>query len=277
MEIETAATVRSVQTASTTHSAPLTPAPKYSPTRYAPIVTTTAVGDSLRRMTGSAAAAGHTAPTPASAAPAPTAPEKSIPAAPAPPKPVAAAPQAPFATPPVPGPATSTVEEPSDALTPDEARLTNEIDQLWYAHCKAQGTLHKSREGAAQMRAELSKRLHELKSVLSRPGRGGAWFSFLKVHAIPRSTADRLVNAHEKTISGAAENCPIGASKEHEPTDIVVRRCLNGLWPKLSRVLTTAEHLEMFVAELTKMAKKSFGADDEASSSSVSEGAAATL
>jgi hypothetical protein len=48
------------------------------------------------------------------------------------------------------------------------------------------------------------KRLHELKSVLSRPGRGGAWFSFLKEQSIPRTTADRLVNTYEKAISGAA-------------------------------------------------------------------------
>jgi hypothetical protein len=150
------------------------------------------------------------------------------------------------------------------------------VDHLWKAHTEAQGFLKLSRDDAAKTRAALSKRLHELKSVLSRPGRGGAWFSFLKAQAIPRSTADRLVNAHAKTIPGPAGNCPTGASKP-EPADVVVRRYLDGLWPKLSRVLTTREHLELFIVELTQMAEESFGADVEVSSSTVSDGAAATL
>jgi hypothetical protein len=155
--------------------------------------------------------------------------------------------------------------------------LTEEIDHLWKAHTEAQGFLKLSREDAAKTRAALSRRLHDLKSVLSRPGRGGAWFSFLKAQAIPRSTADRLVNAHAKTVPEPAGNCPSGASEIHEPTDVVVRRYLHGLWPKLSRVLWTREHVEMFVVELTQLAEETFGEDDEASSSALPEAAAATL
>ena len=121
-----------------------------------------------------------------------------------------------------------------------------------------------------QDRADLSKRLHELKSVLSRPGRGGAWFSFLKEQSIPRSTADRLVNAHGKAISGTAGKCPTGAS-EKETAEVTVHRYFRGLWPKLSQVLTTREHVAMFIAALTNIAEKSFAAADESSNSPGSE------
>ena len=120
-----------------------------------------------------------------------------------------------------------------------------------------------------KIRADLSRHLHELKSVLSRPGRGGAWFSFLKEQSIPRSTADRMVNAHEKTISEEVGNCLTGASKP-EAAEVVVARYLHGLWPKLSRVLTTREHVEMFIAALTNIAEKSLVATDESSNSPAS-------
>jgi hypothetical protein len=148
-------------------------------------------------------------------------------------------------------------------LTPEEVRWAKEIDHLWKAHTEVRGFLKLSREDAAKTRAALAKRLYELKCVLSRPGRGGAWFAFLKEQAIPRSSADRLANAHAKTIPGPAGNCPSGASKAQEPTDVVVRRYLNGLWPKLSRVLATREHLEMFIVALTDIAEKSFAANAE--------------
>lgn len=195
--------------------------------------------------------------------------QSSKPTVPAPPAPTT--PHMAVSEPSAPAGSVTTVEEPSVESTPEEVQLTQEIDQLWNAHSRAQGSLRKSREEAAKIRADLSRHLHELKSVLSRPGRGGAWFSFLKAQAIPRSTADRLVNAHLKTIPGRAGNCPSGASEMEEPTDVVVRRYLHGLWPKLSRVLSTPEHVEMFVVELTQMAEKSFGEDDESSNSPASE------
>jgi hypothetical protein len=193
----------------------------------------------------------------------------SKPTVPAPP--ARTTPQMAVSEPSAPAGSVTTVEEPSFESTPEEVQLTEEIDQLWNAHSRAQGSLRKSREDAAKIRADLSVRLHQLKKVLSRPGRGGAWFSFLKAQAIPRSTADRLVNAHQKTISGVDGNCPTGASEKHEPMEVVVHRYLNGLWPKLSRVLTTREHVEMFIAALTNIAEKSFAAADESSNSPASE------
>jgi hypothetical protein len=46
---------------------------------------------------------------------------------------------------------------------------------------------------------------------------------------------------------------------------------LHGLWPKLSRVLTTREHVEIFITALTNIAENSFAATDESSNSPASE------
>ena len=167
-------------------------------------------------------------------------------------------------------PVTSPTVADSSVTDPGEKQLNNEIGQLWRAHSEAQGSLRMSREEVKKVRADLSRHLHELKSILSRPGRGGAWLSFLKEQSIPRSTADRMVNAHEKTISEDVGNCPTGASKP-EPAEVVVARYLNGLWPKLSRVLTTREHVAMFIAALTNITEKSFAANGESSNSPASE------
>ena len=143
-----------------------------------------------------------------------------------------------------------------------EAKLASEITEMWRVHTQSRAALHKTRAELKQMRIELSQRLHELKAVLSRPGRGGAWSGFLDAQAIPRSTADRLVRGYEKTIAAEGGNCT--NEQIPEPTDVIVRRYFSSLWPRLSRILTTRESIEMFVAELRRTADKSFGVGAEA-------------
>jgi hypothetical protein len=147
-----------------------------------------------------------------------------------------------------------------------EAQLTNEVGELWQVHNKAKTSLHQTRVELKRIRTDLSQRLSELKQVLSRPGRGGAWSSFLESQRIPRSTADRLVRGYEKTIAAEGENCT--SEQTPEPTDVIVRRYFRALWPRLSRILTTRESIEMFVVELRQTADKSFGAGAEAPSGS---------
>ena len=137
-------------------------------------------------------------------------------------------------------------------LDPTEVNLSTEIEQLWQVHSNAQTSLNRSRAEVKVVRDDLSRRLHELKAVLSRPGRGGAWSSFLQVQKIPRSTADRLVRGHEKKLV-SEQNCT--AEQIVEPTEVTVRRYLQGLWPRLSRVLTTSEAVALFIAALNQAAK----------------------
>ena len=151
-----------------------------------------------------------------------------------------------------------TLEVPT-ATDSAEAQLTNEIADMWRIHNQAQTSLHKTRAELKQIRTNLSHRLHELKAVLSRPGRGGAWSSFLESQRIPRSTADRLVRGYEKTIAAEGENCT--SEQTPEPTDVVVRRYVHALWPRLSRVLTSSEAVHVFIVELHRTAERSFEAN----------------
>jgi hypothetical protein len=138
----------------------------------------------------------------------------------------------------------------------DEPQLIGEISDLWQIRAQTQGTLKKSREDIKRIRADLSERLHQLKAILARPGRGGAWCSFLGAQKIPRSTADRFVRGHEKTTAGKEGNCT--TEQISEPDEVVVRRYCRGLWPKLSRVLTSNELVEVFVAALRLTANGTF-------------------
>jgi ABC-type hemin transport system substrate-binding protein len=87
-----------------------------------------------------------------------------------------------------------------------EAELVNEVGELWQVHNKAKTSLHQTRDELKRIRTDLSERLHAIKCVLVRPGRGGAWSSFLQSQTIPRSTADRLVRRHEKTTMADGKN-----------------------------------------------------------------------
>jgi hypothetical protein len=50
-----------------------------------------------------------------------------------------------------------------------------------------------------------------------------------------------------------------------EPSDLVIGRYVRALWPKLMKTLTTPEAVEVFVAELRRLAENSM-ADEESSS-----------
>jgi len=82
-----------------------------------------------------------------------------------------------------------------------EAQLAKDIGDLWAVHAQSQSLLGKTRDELKIVRANLAERLYELKSVLSCPGRSGQWSGFLASEKIPRTTADRLVSLHEKSIN----------------------------------------------------------------------------
>jgi hypothetical protein len=137
-----------------------------------------------------------------------------------------------------------------------ELKLVSEVESLWLVHSNAKTSLHQSRDELKRIRTDLSQRLYQLKSVLSRPGRGGAWSSFLAAQKIPRSTGDRLVRAHEKALSRDGNNC--ASEQIQEPIEVVVHRYVRALWPKLSKILTSPESVQVFIAELNRTAEKSF-------------------
>jgi hypothetical protein len=151
---------------------------------------------------------------------------------------------------------TTAVLEVPAVVDPGEEQLIDEVGNLWQAHNQARTSLHQTRDELKLVRKTLSQRLYELKSLLSRPGRGGAWSGFLVSQKIPRSTADRLVRGYAKTNSTDPDSC--AGEQIPEPTEVVVLRYVRAMWPRLSRVLTTPESVQVFIAELHRMAEKSF-------------------
>jgi hypothetical protein len=149
--------------------------------------------------------------------------------------------------------------------------LTVEIERLWTRHLaaqssfeknneehtKAQGSFRKSRAELKDLRDKLSELLHELKPLISRPGRGGGWSSFLEEQGIPRSTGDNLVRAYEKTLNSEERNCTTEPIPERPET--AIRSYLHGLWPRLSKIVKTPQDLEMFIIALKEKSLASKG------------------
>ena len=77
-----------------------------------------------------------------------------------------------------------TTDEPAGSIeTMEEGQLDILIARLW--------------AGFKRNRLALAVALHEKKLRLSRPGRNGEWSRFLRLSAIPRTSADRLVHGFE--------------------------------------------------------------------------------
>jgi len=150
---------------------------------------------------------------------------------------------------------------------PTEEQLESEILELWHTFSKGKGTMLKvngivrqTREQLKENRNRLSARLYDLKKILSKPGRDGQWSSFLCTRNISKATADRLVKTHTKSLSEAHVAEGVNVLTEHSPVsaEVTVWNYLNGLWPKLSSVLTTREAAELFLAALTERVNKKF-------------------
>jgi hypothetical protein len=136
---------------------------------------------------------------------------------------------------------------PSTPARQDEIQLTEHIISLWSFHAQARSSIGKSKEELNTIRLQLGERLSEMKSLLTTPGRGGQWYSYLREVKIPRATADRFVQRHEQSLAPA--NCLNESISQ--PTEEDVRKLVNSVWPKLQRTLTTRHTLELFIAEVT--------------------------
>lgn len=137
-----------------------------------------------------------------------------------------------------------TAVQPEQLDAETEQRLTTDINELWSWHVRAQNTVVTTKEELKLIRQRLGERLHRMKQLLARPGRGGQWSSFLQEHGISRTTADRLVAGHERLLAPES-NCPNGAIPA--PTAKDIEELFKSIRPKLARVLTTRESVYGFV------------------------------
>jgi hypothetical protein len=125
-----------------------------------------------------------------------------------------------------------------------EVNLAGEISDLWSAHVRAEGTIKRTAAELRELRLSLSAKLHEMKRVLSRPGRNGGWASFLATQNIPLSTADRYVRQHEASLNvPQARN----VSNDQFPARSDVHELFQAMWPRLRRVLRNQAKLYEFV------------------------------
>jgi hypothetical protein len=128
-----------------------------------------------------------------------------------------------------------------------EQRLATQIGELWSVHNQAQAAAAQSKEYLSEIRHQLGERLCEVKKLVARPGRGGGWSAFLAAQGIPRASADRYVQRYEKTLHPDS-NC---LDESIESTELAVRKLFAAVWPRLRRVITSKEALDLFIHELT--------------------------
>ncbi|MBZ5598469.1 MAG: hypothetical protein LAO03_22175 [Acidobacteriia bacterium] len=148
-------------------------------------------------------------------------------------------------------PAAEIPAQPSEPRTPepehlaqDEAVLSAKITKLWRLHTDYKGTIKNQTENLRSLRAELGRKLAEMKQVLARPGRNGQWSGWLKQNRISRATADRLVAKYERSLQSDS-NCL--TEQITEPSEQEIQNILAKLAPKLRKVLRTPASVYRFI------------------------------
>jgi hypothetical protein len=134
--------------------------------------------------------------------------------------------------------------QPGDAG--NEAELAEEISSLWTEHTRLSADRKVTSKELRLIRSRLAQRLHQMKAVLARPGRGGEWRGWLRERKIPRSTADRLVSRYAETLgSGSEENVLGGAISD--PATPIHEKLATSVWSSLRKTLATGESVVQFV------------------------------
>jgi hypothetical protein len=133
----------------------------------------------------------------------------------------------------------------------DEAQLAGKVVELWTSHAKREASVKRTTSELKILRTALAAKLYELKDRYCRAGRDGEWSGFLTANAIPRTSADRHVARHKKSITSEPASCPTGATKEPTSEDVV--KLVKKLKPKLEGVLTSPESVSRFLMELAKV------------------------
>jgi hypothetical protein len=149
-----------------------------------------------------------------------------------------------------------TVEAPPVSAQPDdgavETRLTQEISELWSSHVRLSGDRKATAKELRQVRARLAERLHAMKSLLARPGRGGEWRGWLRQHGIPRSSADRLVARYAETLGGDDGN--VLSEAISEPATPTAENLATAVWSSsLREVLVNGETVFQFLASIAQI------------------------
>ena len=139
-------------------------------------------------------------------------------------------------------------DAPTQSDSEIENRLTEEIQSLWTAHQETKNASKRSKDELKAIRSELAEKLHAIKALLVRTGRGGGWAAYLRSTKLARATADRWVAMHEAAVNPSPEKRLNEAISE--PTEEAIRRLVHSLLPRLRRILTTREWVDWFAEEV---------------------------
>ncbi|HEV2399567.1 MAG TPA: hypothetical protein VGS27_21665 [Candidatus Sulfotelmatobacter sp.] len=131
-----------------------------------------------------------------------------------------------------------------DGSDENEAALVAEITELWRLHVDYSVSMRHQAQNLRSLRAELGKKLSDMKQTLAKPGRNGQWSGWLKERRIPRATADRLVLKYDRSLNPDG-NCLNESISE--PTEEEIQTLLDKVAPKLRRVLRTPASAYRFI------------------------------
>ncbi len=131
-----------------------------------------------------------------------------------------------------------------------ERELENDVVALLREYDGTTFSIRRSRAALQQLRTQLSEPLYRYKTLLGGTGRGGKWAKFLKQQNIALSTADRYVRAYED--AQASKRGKLLSEELSVPTDEQVATLVKKVQPRLSRELTTAASVQLFLARLAE-------------------------
>jgi hypothetical protein len=140
--------------------------------------------------------------------------------------------------------------QPNDVVI--EAQLTQQISALWIEHTRLSADRKTTAKDLRQVRVILAERLFALKSILSRPGRGGQWRSWLREKGINRSTADRLVARHAETLCNHEEDAPNEAISNS--LDDSAEKLARVVWARFRKLLVSDEVVIDFIDSIAELA-----------------------
>jgi hypothetical protein len=143
-------------------------------------------------------------------------------------------------------------DNPSEQATSEEAAQMKQIASLWSSKQANASKLRLSREELTSIRNDLSKRLYEFKSHLSRNARGGKWAQFLRAAEIPLATADRYAKKWEVSLTPLEK---LLSEELFEATTATITKLIAQLKPKLVRTLTTEQSVTEFMVALATCLK----------------------
>jgi hypothetical protein len=140
--------------------------------------------------------------------------------------------------------------QPDDAIV--ESQLTQEINILWVENTRLSADRRTTAMDLRQIRAILAERLHEMKSRLCQPGRGGLWRSWLGERGINRSTADRLCDRHAETLG--IENGDAPSEAISNSPDDSAEKLAKSVWQRFRNTLATDESVLQFIDRIAELA-----------------------